>query len=890
MTTYTTLPQDDSNLDVTLTESNDLVTLDINPASVSVSGAVNSVNGLSGDVLLTTDLIPEGTNKYYTDAKFDTAFSTKTTDDLTQGITNLYYSDTLVDAHLTGGTGVTYTAGDISIGQPVGTTDDVTFNSVTGDMFGVQHFTAKAREAISAGQPVYISGHSGNTPEVMVADYTDPLKMPAFGIASTDIANNNNGSISTYGDLKNVDTTGSAEGETWAVGDDLYVNGSKLTNMRPSLPSQQIQKVAKVIRVSANVGQMFLTGAGRANDTPNLATNNVFIGNSGGVERRQLTYTDILNTPDLSPYATTTYVNALPVSTFTNDAGYLTSTALTPYYTSAQVNALPVSTFSNDAGYLTSETDSQTLSFANPNLSISNGNSVDLSALTPTSLAWSAITSTPTTLSGYGIVDGYTDADAITALETATDITMTGNLTVNGDFVVLEQVKINNFEFPLTNAGRTDQWPTNTYTLNAANAYTKFQLRTNDPVIIFDTSDFFDDVNNLRTIYIQVDYRGGNGGIDWPANVIWDNQTEPNFATGGNDRHIVVMTGNGTNGWFAYVEQVVNPANPSSVTGKLSHYKITDVGDITDGTAGQVLSTNADGTFSFVDQSGGGGGGALEDLTDVGILNLQNNDLLMYNSTASEWQNTNLGVSVTPILSGDATITAGNDYTVTITNHATYDQPAYFCEVYDGATLVVANSAVTDNLDGTLTFASPAAVGTYQIRVKAQDFGDLQSENGTLDFDAEPFGGTYQYFRFSNIVGASGNNIGLINARFYSTSGQTGTAYPANMTSTNTPTPYVVSQSYQYSTTYAGWKAYDTYPGNTWWWLLSSSNVNGEYLDIDMGSAVSISSMTVGPWWNQSPTSIDVYASTTGAFAGEEVLLTTAVFNNGPASTVLNIG
>jgi hypothetical protein len=32
-------------------------------------------------------------------------------------------------------------------------------------------------------------------------------------------------------------------------------------------------------------------------------------------------------------------------------------------------------------GYLTSETDSQTLSFSNPNLSISNGNSVDLSAL-----------------------------------------------------------------------------------------------------------------------------------------------------------------------------------------------------------------------------------------------------------------------------------------------------------------------------------------------------------------------------------------------------------------------------------------------------------------------------------------------------------------------------
>ena len=40
-----------------------------------------------------------------------------------------------------------------------------------------------------------------------------------------------------------------------------------------------------------------------------------------------------------------------------------------------------ISAFTNDVGYITSETDSQTLSFSNPNLTISNGNSVDLSTL-----------------------------------------------------------------------------------------------------------------------------------------------------------------------------------------------------------------------------------------------------------------------------------------------------------------------------------------------------------------------------------------------------------------------------------------------------------------------------------------------------------------------------
>jgi len=55
------------------------------------------------------------------------------TDDLAEGTTNLYYLDSRVDDHLSGGTGVTYSSGTIAIGQPVGTTDNVTFNDLTVD-------------------------------------------------------------------------------------------------------------------------------------------------------------------------------------------------------------------------------------------------------------------------------------------------------------------------------------------------------------------------------------------------------------------------------------------------------------------------------------------------------------------------------------------------------------------------------------------------------------------------------------------------------------------------------------------------------------------------------------------------------------------------------------
>jgi hypothetical protein len=67
----------------------------------------------------------------YKSSDFDNDLATKTTDDITEGTSNRYFATELVDAHLTGGTGVSYSTGTISIGQAVDTSSDVTFNSVT---------------------------------------------------------------------------------------------------------------------------------------------------------------------------------------------------------------------------------------------------------------------------------------------------------------------------------------------------------------------------------------------------------------------------------------------------------------------------------------------------------------------------------------------------------------------------------------------------------------------------------------------------------------------------------------------------------------------------------------------------------------------------------------
>lgn len=52
------------------------------------------------------------------------------TDDLTEGASNLYFTDARAQGAISGGTGVTVTSGSVAIGQAVGTSDNVTFNNL----------------------------------------------------------------------------------------------------------------------------------------------------------------------------------------------------------------------------------------------------------------------------------------------------------------------------------------------------------------------------------------------------------------------------------------------------------------------------------------------------------------------------------------------------------------------------------------------------------------------------------------------------------------------------------------------------------------------------------------------------------------------------------------
>ena len=152
-------------------------------------------------------------------------------------------------------------------------TDEVEAVEFIGALRGPTKFKGQAGEALSAGDPVYISGISGNTTVVSKADANDASKMPAFGIIDASVSANASCQVLTFGEMHNLDTSAFSEG------DELYVsNTGTLTTTIPSGESSQIQKIAKVTRSHASAGGIFIMGAGRSNAVPNLDNGDIFIG------------------------------------------------------------------------------------------------------------------------------------------------------------------------------------------------------------------------------------------------------------------------------------------------------------------------------------------------------------------------------------------------------------------------------------------------------------------------------------------------------------------------------------------------------------------------------------------------------------------------------------
>jgi hypothetical protein len=223
--------------------------------TISQSAAgVNSVNGLQGDVTLTTTNIAEGTNLYYTTARansdFDTRFATKTTTNLAEG-TNLYYTDARARASNSAGTGITYnpTTGVIgcSITQsPITAVTDIT------QVFA--YATNADSVTILKGQPVYMYAATGNRVSVKLAsNLGDSTSAKTMGLAYQDISAGTPGYIITQGVVDGLNLG------SYNAGDTLYLGATAgtLTATKPYAPNHLVY-IGVVERANNGNGQIYV--------------------------------------------------------------------------------------------------------------------------------------------------------------------------------------------------------------------------------------------------------------------------------------------------------------------------------------------------------------------------------------------------------------------------------------------------------------------------------------------------------------------------------------------------------------------------------------------------------------------------------------------------------
>jgi hypothetical protein len=110
-------------------------------------------------------------------------------------------------------------------------------------------------------QCVKISGAQGQRPKVALAQADNDLNSAdTIGLVTETILDNEEGFVTTSGIVRNINTTGSLQSESWNDGDVLYLSGTiagRITNVKPQAPIHTVI-VGFVIYAHANQGKIFV--------------------------------------------------------------------------------------------------------------------------------------------------------------------------------------------------------------------------------------------------------------------------------------------------------------------------------------------------------------------------------------------------------------------------------------------------------------------------------------------------------------------------------------------------------------------------------------------------------------------------------------------------------
>jgi hypothetical protein len=174
---------------------------------------------------------------------------------------------------------------------------------------------------ISKGDAVYVTGfHSNNRVYVERAQANNPATMPAIGLASTDISEDTNGLVVSFGKT----LVGDNSSFVGNIGDTVYVSETTpgaLTTTHPAGPDDLIQNIGFLAKKDSTNGIIKVTGVGRANDIPNT-----------------ITLGDTTLTPTDAKLDGTTASELVITDANNKIASVASSTLLTDYYTKSQAD------------------------------------------------------------------------------------------------------------------------------------------------------------------------------------------------------------------------------------------------------------------------------------------------------------------------------------------------------------------------------------------------------------------------------------------------------------------------------------------------------------------------------------------------------------------------
>ena len=155
-----------------------------------------------------------------------------------------------------------------------------------GGMDGSIRFKCKNAEsdALAKGEVVYISGVSGDVPEVQRADADGAGTMPAVGLCESSANASAEVYIVSFGNLTGMNTSAlnTTSPSVSIVGRSVYVSttSGELTIDPPAGSTAKLQNIGQIVREHSSAGIIKVGGAGRTAATPNLDEGHFFVGDA----------------------------------------------------------------------------------------------------------------------------------------------------------------------------------------------------------------------------------------------------------------------------------------------------------------------------------------------------------------------------------------------------------------------------------------------------------------------------------------------------------------------------------------------------------------------------------------------------------------------------------